>query len=221
MLSSVVGLLGNKGQSNYGGGNVYQDMLAKYRVAEGQPALAIDLGPVEDVGYIVEQGLFESGFDAHSVLRTVSAPDIHAMIEYAADPRIAKQSHSVAVGLKLQPQRKATGDIIGRSGQSFPAKDLLRSSKIVKEATDIVYQALQHRLVGMLSLESMTAVDLRKPLDAYGVDSLAAVELRDWIAKDLGAEVPTVDILGNRSIESLGAKIVAVSNFVPFQNADK
>lgn len=38
----------------------------------------------------------------------------------------------------------------------------------------------------------------------YGVDSLVAVEMRNWLVKDMNADVAIFDILG-------GASIVAVS----------
>ena len=41
-------------------------------------------------------------------------------------------------------------------------------------------------------------VDTGKPLYAYGVDSLLAVELRNWFGKEIGAEVAIFDIMGGQ-----------------------
>lgn len=54
LLSSIAGILGNRGQSNYCAGNIYQDQLAHYRVANGLPALCVDLGAIGGIGWFEE-----------------------------------------------------------------------------------------------------------------------------------------------------------------------
>ncbi|KAB8270078.1 reducing type I polyketide synthase [Aspergillus minisclerotigenes] len=54
LLSSVSGIIGHRGQSNYVAGNTYQDALAHYRVSRGQKAVSINLGAMVDDGYLVE-----------------------------------------------------------------------------------------------------------------------------------------------------------------------
>ncbi|KAK7947778.1 Beta-ketoacyl synthase [Apiospora aurea] len=47
-----------------------------------------------------------------------------------------------------------------------------------------------------------------KPLAAYGLDSLAAVEFRDWVRAQLGAELATLEVTSAPSLLSLTEKIV-------------
>ncbi|KAF5863618.1 hypothetical protein ETB97_009712 [Aspergillus alliaceus] len=54
LLSSVSGIIGHRGQSNYAAGNTYQDALAHYRVSRGQKAISINLGAMIDDGYLAE-----------------------------------------------------------------------------------------------------------------------------------------------------------------------
>ena len=54
MLSSISGIMGNRGQSNYCAGNTYQDALAHYRRSLGLTAHAIDLGAVSGMGWLEE-----------------------------------------------------------------------------------------------------------------------------------------------------------------------
>ena len=54
MLSSCVGISGNKGQANYAAGNTYQDALALYRRSQGLPATSIDLSWMRGIGVVAE-----------------------------------------------------------------------------------------------------------------------------------------------------------------------
>lgn len=54
MLSSISGIMGNRGQSNYCAGNTYQDALAHYRQSLGLAAHTIDLGAVSGMGWLEE-----------------------------------------------------------------------------------------------------------------------------------------------------------------------
>ncbi|KAL8376833.1 hypothetical protein RB595_007791 [Gaeumannomyces hyphopodioides] len=67
MFSSVSGIVGQAGQANYASGNSFLDAFAQYRNGLGLPASVVDMGAVEDVGWISEhQGMIgkmsRSGF---------------------------------------------------------------------------------------------------------------------------------------------------------------
>ncbi len=53
------------------------------------------------------------------------------------------------------------------------------------------------------------------PLHAYGVDSLLAVELRNFFAKELNDAVAIFDIMGGSSFEALGMTVAKKSLFCP------
>ena len=53
-LSSISGVVGQKGQANYAAANVFLDSFAVYRQKMGLAACCVDLGAIEDVGYMSE-----------------------------------------------------------------------------------------------------------------------------------------------------------------------
>ncbi|TGO53087.1 hypothetical protein BCON_0130g00320 [Botryotinia convoluta] len=63
LLSSISGIVGKKGQANYATGNTFLDAFAQYRETLGLRANSVDLGLIEDVGYVAEQEGFDSCFD--------------------------------------------------------------------------------------------------------------------------------------------------------------
>lgn len=52
-------------------------------------------------------------------------------------------------------------------------------------------------------------MDPARPLSVYGIDSLAAVEVRNWVRNELGALVTTVDIMKASSLLSFCEKIIS------------
>ncbi|KAL8640159.1 MAG: hypothetical protein Q9228_002896 [Teloschistes exilis] len=68
-FSSLSGIIGQPGQANYASANTFLDAFVKYRKSLGLKASAIDIGAVEDVGYISEdqdlmQKMTMAGFKA-------------------------------------------------------------------------------------------------------------------------------------------------------------
>jgi hypothetical protein len=51
-----MGVLGNVPQSIYTAGGTFQDSVARYRTSLGLPAVTIDLGPIDNMGYVAEGG---------------------------------------------------------------------------------------------------------------------------------------------------------------------
>ncbi|KAH8657723.1 polyketide synthase [Xylariales sp. PMI_506] len=69
MTSSVSGSVGTATESNYCAGNHFLDMFARYRRAQGRPALAIGFGMISEIGYLhdnpeIEALLLRKGIQA-------------------------------------------------------------------------------------------------------------------------------------------------------------
>lgn len=55
-FSSISGLIGQPGQANYAAANTFLDAFVLYRQSLGLRASVIDLGIVNDIGYVSESG---------------------------------------------------------------------------------------------------------------------------------------------------------------------
>ncbi|KAL1968658.1 hypothetical protein VTN77DRAFT_1484 [Rasamsonia byssochlamydoides] len=248
MLSSITGITGNRGQSNYAAGNVYQDALAKHRSSRGLPATSLNLGPVASVGYVAEKELLKKSQlmtgPAAAAYQLVTEEELHSVLEYHIDPRVPKRTKSFQTVIGLMDSATMTqkgiqkppflnfplythlneqqqGGSILTDGEtstegdtaSFPIRQLLPLAENIHHAAEIISQGLQHKLSSMLSIPC-AEIDLSRPLYSYGVDSLVAMEIRDWMAKETAAQISTVDIIGTRSIAELGVKVAGLSRLV-------
>ncbi|KAL2164963.1 hypothetical protein VTH06DRAFT_259 [Thermothelomyces fergusii] len=107
----------------------------------------------------------------------------------------------------LNSRGKDSGGAKDGQQQQRPLSALLGSTKSLGEAEMSVLDALLSKLARSLAMTTED-IDAKKPTGAYGIDSLVAVELRNWFAREARVEVPVFEILQASSLAGL-AKAVA------------
>lgn len=242
MLSSLTGIAGIRGQGNYAAGNTYQDAFAHYRAGQNLRATSIDLGMVVGVGFIAEndndlirENLSSLGFV--SIQETAFLALIGAAITGTAGCAADSFPRQIVTGLGTGGFIKEQGidepywikgamfdhiRLIGTvSALTSPGKTvndhlptLLTEAKTLAEATKIICDSLLRKISGILRLP-IEDLETAKPAFAYGVDSLVAVEVRNWIFREIKADVNVFDILSGTPMSALAAKIAARSGLVP------
>ncbi|AEO58697.1 polyketide synthase [Thermothelomyces thermophilus ATCC 42464] len=81
------------------------------------------------------------------------------------------------------------------------------------EAAPLVVDAVAARTAAIFNL-GRDEIDGGRPLSGYGVDSLVAVELRNWLVGCLKAKVSIFDILQSPSLDDFGALLVEKSELL-------
>lgn len=71
-----------------------------------------------------------------------------------------------------------------------------------------------HQKISQVSLTPIDEVEPEKPLTAYGLDSLVSVDLRNWMASDIGANVPLLELMDSPSVAALARLLAYLSTFV-------
>ncbi|KAM0133546.1 hypothetical protein ACHAO1_006203 [Botrytis cinerea] len=232
LLSSISGIVGNKGQANYAAGNTFLDAFAQYRETLGLRANSVDLGLIEDVGYVAEQEGFDARFDkrqwtpvTENTLRKILSYSILQQDEKAPINASSSTQLIAGIGFPLPEdsdlsyegrfgylfQSAAGGNKDGGSSQgdeTIEAFRMMRKSGADKAAlAKVCVEVIAAQFTKILRLE--TEMETAKPLISYGLDSLAAVELRNWIRIELGAELTTLDITNASSLNALCEKLVS------------
>ncbi|KAF2822312.1 polyketide synthase-like protein [Ophiobolus disseminans] len=239
MLSSQAGIIGALGQANYAAGNTYQNALARQRVRQGLSAISIDLGAVASVGYVAENAHVKAKMRARGVLEDVSEEDVLSLLKhyFSVDGIVQDDSDAqVITSLPLPAQLRAHGLVeptqfsrpllrhihtivstqLPSSESSTaivkPVSVLLKAAKTLDEAVDVVTEAIRTQLANLQVIDRED-VDPAKPIYVYGVDSLVAIEMRNWLGKSVGANVSVMEILGGQAIRDLAAGVASKSRF--------
>ncbi|KAH8433188.1 acyl carrier protein [Aspergillus melleus] len=104
----------------------------------------------------------------------------------------------------------------GSGREADDAADVLyqiSSIRSSEEAVEVITQCLIHRISKALAIP-LKNLDAGKSINDYGVDSLVAVELRNWFEAKLQAEVAVSEILGNVTFWDLAVLVAGKSKIV-------
>ncbi|KAF2260237.1 polyketide synthase PksD [Lojkania enalia] len=234
MLASVAGIVGSPGQSNYAAGCTFQDALCRRRVQQGQKAISIDLGVMRTIGIVAETGRLQKNFGESRAMIKIEEAEFLALLDLYCDPELptlTPDKSQIVMGVVTPADMIAKGEELADQlhrplfANFAQPKDITQSTGSAtvvnfaalfaqaagqEQRTSIVVEALAHKLARALSI-SPDDVDSDKPLHIFGVDSLVAIELRNWIGKEFAAEVAVFDIMGSPSVVALGDLIAKVS----------
>lgn len=92
-------------------------------------------------------------------------------------------------------------------------QELLSNATSLSEATSIVLEGIVTLLAKAMNMLP-SDLNVRKPANVYGVDSLVAVGTRNWIFRETGADVSVFEILSECSIAELAENIVGKCRFL-------
>lgn len=235
MLSSVAGVVGNVSQANYAAGCTFQDSLARYRVQHGQKAVSVDLGLMRDIGFVAETEALRQTFEGYLGYGQIEEKELMAALDMCCDPTRNppyRQKHQITMGVTTPVDLLTHGKEVevgmlqrplfahfsqarkmlptSQAGNQINFSLLFRQAESVEERSKVAVRSLALKLARALSIQAED-VDTEQPLHAFGVDSLVAVELRNWIAKEFAAEVPVFDIMGGRSVAAIGELVTKAS----------
>ncbi|KAL3476656.1 fatty acid synthase S-acetyltransferase [Aspergillus californicus] len=233
VFGSIAGRIGNVGQTNYAAANCFLAAFAKYARARAFPAVVLDPGAVKDIGYVSEQpetfrlpkhlGLGDfvkerqllSAVQAAIGLAQISATlaidvdltslvvglptenTIHHQVFYENDIRFA---------LHREPDKNHQKE---RSSQSNKISQLLaaveRDPSILELQSTV--ESLTVEIARLIRGEALEDDRLEAAAE-IPIDSLMAIEIRNWLRKSINVDVPTMKIAKAKNIGGLSKLVI-------------
>ena len=89
----------------------------------------------------------------------------------------------------------------------------LKEVKTSAEATALVVEWFSAKIAQVLGLKE-DDIDKTKPINAYGIDSLVAIDLKNWMQREVGSEMEIFVLLANVSLEDMCKEAVSKSSFL-------
>ncbi|KAI0854080.1 hypothetical protein F5Y00DRAFT_250253 [Daldinia vernicosa] len=234
LFSSISAIIGNRGQSNYAAGNTFKDALAQYRISKGERAASINLGLFLSTGVLSGDKSLLEKFRARSFFNPMTEPQLFALLDYYCNPAesyansldcqtivhdaAADQPNTDVAYWLTRPlfrqvlTNMSNGDAGTASSDVVNFETAFAAASSLTEASAAVTKALVKKLADTLSLP-VEELDATQPMHSYGVDSLVAVDLRSWFAKELQVDFAIFHILGSTSIAGVSSLAAARSKY--------
>ena len=211
LQSSLLGVLGSAGQANYSASNSFVDSLAAHRRDTGLPATAISWSAWSGGGLATVSGSRGEAMWSSLGVKFVS-PDL-AMDGF--DKLMHRDVDQIAVAIADWPIYSAKvgkppflAELVNRAASSWPsestwsngapASTLARSNGNAREE---VSSRLQQRL--MAELGFVDPIDLDRPLNEVGLDSLRSVTLANNLEDEFGVLISISQLISGPTINQL------------------
>jgi acyl transferase domain-containing protein/acyl-CoA synthetase (AMP-forming)/AMP-acid ligase II/acyl carrier protein len=192
LFSSAASILGNAGQCAYAAANSFLDSLARYRRAEGLPALSVNWTAWEETARDprLARQLERRG------IRSITSSQAFDALERA----ITGDQAQLAVIPGFHPTPQATGK---------PAAEAAPQKGIEPDKPGNLVEYILNTLSAILG-RAPAEIDPKRGLFEQGVESLNLMELRNRLSQRLGCSIPVSLPFDYPTIESLAAKLGGV-----------
>ncbi|PYH98773.1 ketoacyl-synt-domain-containing protein [Aspergillus ellipticus CBS 707.79] len=244
LFGSAAGPLGNVGQTAYSAATGFMSALIQQRREQGLVGSIIHPGLIKGVGYfaradrtrqdtiekntgtphLTEQDLHELFAEGILAGRPDSGrnPEVIAgykVIDPAENPNALWLRNPKAWSL-VNPSTHSISRV-SSSDDSISMKIQLESARSMDGVIEAIAEGFIKEVRSKLQLSDDESLTGAAALTELGVDSLVAIELRQWFVKELSVDIPVLQIIGGSSIRDLSrlAASKLSTEYVP--NIDK
>ncbi|KAI1212191.1 polyketide synthase [Annulohypoxylon truncatum] len=240
MLSSAVNIVGASGQANYNAGNSVQDAMAQNGRNVSYHLISLNIGWIEDAIHTADNNARLTGL-RRSGLRAVSHEELSRYFDYIlgtinTDSRMAQ----AIIGFDAMSLAQATARNSNIYSAMFRHVREEPSNEQPLESTETTHSSFQEVLsIGSASLavdfitNAMTtqlakliATDVNRVRDhegsilGLGLDSLVAIELRNWLMREFDAPLQSSELMIDQPIRALAEKVAARSRIASSVSAN-
>jgi acyl transferase domain-containing protein/NADPH:quinone reductase-like Zn-dependent oxidoreductase/surfactin synthase thioesterase subunit/SAM-dependent methyltransferase len=218
--SSISAIYGNPGQVSYVGANSFLDNFASYRRSLGLPAMTINWGVIGDVGFVARSGnvgglLYKQGWKAFSLQQALDV--LEQMLLNNPVQRVATDSDWEMIGSFFPHsanssrfghlvREKVQGGGAGAGAGDGALRAMLLEAK-PEEKTGLLLTPLKDTFARVIGTTA-DKVNTGEPVTKYGLDSLMANQIRNWIQSTLSVDYSMMRIMRGPTMEEMAGQII-------------
>ncbi|CAF3817106.1 unnamed protein product [Rotaria sordida] len=219
MFSSIRNHIADTGQSNYNAGNNFLDALAHWRwYSKKVPALSISLPAISGAGYLQQHGQSVAQLMQEQGIHLLPTIYVFKMIEELH--RIQQERRNIltpamfvvdwrtllSVNLPLRLNNLGN-EYINMKEEKQETLVSSNDSNLLASDIESIKAKIRLGVAKIFNALSTDRIDLDRTLVDQGMDSLRAIEIRTWLAKETGVMIPLVDLLQGSSINDVALYI--------------
>ncbi|MDB5362897.1 MAG: putative fatty acid synthase transrane protein [Rhodospirillales bacterium] len=218
-FSSATTMVGNPGQGAYVAANGYLQGLMRRRRAEGLPGLAVGWGAIADVGILARNQDVAAKLERISGIIALQSREalsyLDVLLSRGIDCPPTVHCALFRPGAALQSLKLLRTPAYAQVFASAEGIDLEAdidlaaqiAGKTEGEARAIVAGLVASEVARIFRL-SADEIDVARPLDELGMDSMMSLDLRMGIEKRFSVELPVVAISAGVSVNDLASRLI-------------
>jgi len=220
LFSSLSSVFGHAGQANYSAANALLDGLAQYRRSQQLPACVINWGHLGEVGYLAQRKQLGERLERQGVLSFTVEQATNCL--GAALQMETTQMSVLRIDWSLWRGLGITSRVSPRFAhlirQVAPAKNQDKRTWVtateirqapVEQQSALVCDLLSWKAGMLLGIDHTTLPRDRSLLE-LGLDSLMAVEMRNWIESQIEINLPISALMRSASLNHLTQNIAQI-----------
>ncbi len=218
--SSISAIYGNPGQVSYVGANSFLDNFSSYRRSIGLPAMTINWGVIGDVGFVARSGnvgglLYKQGWKAFSLQQALGV--LEQMLLTNPVQRVATDSDWEMIGgfyphsanssrfSHLVKEKELSAGAGGGAGSGALKQTIVEAKP--EQQQDILLPALKDTFARVLGTTA-DKLSTSEPVNKYGLDSLMANQIRNWIQSNVAVDYSMMRIMRGPTMEEMSTQII-------------
>jgi len=211
-FSSIASLLGSPGQGNYAAANAFMDGLAHYRRSMGLPGLSINWGPWAEGGMAASLGSqHQNRMLIQGISPITSEQGLQVLANLLAQDSTqagvlsinwSKFFQQLPVGTKMPLLEAFTSTVASSRTEK---SDFIQRWEVtpVAERRELLLTHVRQQIAKVLGLKAPEQIGLRQSLFELGIDSLMAVELKNYLESSLGHAIRSTALFDYPTLEDL------------------
>jgi NADPH:quinone reductase-like Zn-dependent oxidoreductase/acyl carrier protein len=220
LFSSVAAVLGSAGQGNYAAGNAFLDLLAAERRRQGLPGLSLNWGPWQGAGMAASVG--DRQWATGGMGRIEPELGLALLAQALAQPAPQLGAFAVDWGAYLRqfpPDRHPP--LLRELARSMPPPSrgdagggdhrvLLERLATAEpdQRHEVTVEHLRELASRVLGVSAPHTLDVHRPLNELGLDSLMAVELRNALSLSIDRSLPATVLFDYPTVDALATFVV-------------
>ena len=220
MYSSISSMYGNPGQVSYVAANQFLDNLAHWRRAQGLAATTINWGVIGGAGFVHRSGvvgglLFKQGWKQFTIKEACGILE-QCLLNNPVHRMCADCDWKIIGGFYPHSAKSSrfahliNEEELGGSGSSGAGDGALKAQILdskPEEQLGVLLVNLKDtfaRVLGTVSDKLSTA----EPVTKYGLDSLMANQIRNWVQASIGVDYSMMKIMRGPTMEEMAGHVL-------------
>ncbi|KAK6068248.1 polyketide synthase [Seiridium cupressi] len=234
-ISSVAGAVGNRGQAAYAAANCFLNSLVQYRLAHGLPASSLDLTAISDTGYLAEDAEKAAEVAKNLAGDSICEAEVLALLGTAISGKLGAicNNHTIT-GMRITPEQQpfwtqdakckhlreaaeaaAAANAAAGGSKNVSWNAAAKAAKTLEEAEQVVCDGLVEKCAAVMMMEKED-LDVTRALSHYPLDSLVAIEIRNFITREFEATLQVLELLSSGSLQTLAKGVCVKSKMINF-----